>query len=656
MLQLVGVSNPALPPSLSELSRLVAAIAREAGEMALADFRPGEPTRARVWSKAGGSPVTAADVTVDTFLKIRLSELLPEAGWLSEETVDEPARLHRRHVWVVDPIDGTRAFMSGDPDWAVCVALLSEGAPVLGLVHAPAHAATYQATAASGAELNGAPIQATTLSGLAGARVAGPKPMLDALARHAPILPQPKVPSLALRIARIAEGRLDAGSSRRIRAIGIWRRRISSCGRPAGSCARWREARRATTAIFRCMACCMPRAMRLSRRWARRSAPGAIRPRACSGSASAATAATLFSPRQPGRIGLLRRIIQFPSMDHAMSERPENHAPQLLHLVFGGELTDLESVTFRDLSKLDIVGIFPNYATAQAAWKAKAQARSIRRRRAILSSICIACWTPHREILKRTRHTPMADAPQRYPLTQEIAGRALAFYLRAVRAMTRFAYEPADIYDRVRPELPVIYAMWHGQHIMIPFARPEWMASCSLASRHGDGGINAVALRELGIGVIRGSGALGRKVREKGGASAFMAMVKRMAGGESMVLTADVPKARARLRRGHHQAGAGLGPAHPPVAVVTRWRIDVKSWDRMSIGLPIPFNRGAIVVGAPILVAREADQAAVEAARTALEASLDDIHARAYAMIGGQDPGRALGPANRAMAAPAVPT
>jgi myo-inositol-1(or 4)-monophosphatase len=191
--------------------RAVSAHAVEAGEMALSDFRPGATTAARIWSKAGGSPVTSADVTVDTFLKIRLAELLPDAGWLSEETVDEPARLTRRHVWVVDPIDGTRAFMSGDPDWAVCIALLTDGEPVLGLVHAPAHGKTYAATVESAALMNGREISATALSGLEGARVAGPKPMLDALVRHQPIAPQPKVPSLALRIARIAEGTLDAG-------------------------------------------------------------------------------------------------------------------------------------------------------------------------------------------------------------------------------------------------------------------------------------------------------------------------------------------------------------------------------------------------------------------------------------------------------------
>jgi myo-inositol-1(or 4)-monophosphatase len=191
--------------------RAATAYAIEAGDMALSDFRPGAPTAARIWSKAGGSPVTSADVTVDTFLKIRLSEMLPDAGWLSEETVDEPARISRRHVWVVDPIDGTRAFMSGDPDWAVCIALLAEGEPVLGLVHAPAHGKTYAATSATPALMNGAPIRATDLARLDGARVAGPKPMLDSLARHRPIAPQPKVPSLALRISRIAEGVLDAG-------------------------------------------------------------------------------------------------------------------------------------------------------------------------------------------------------------------------------------------------------------------------------------------------------------------------------------------------------------------------------------------------------------------------------------------------------------
>ncbi|MFJ5370450.1 lysophospholipid acyltransferase family protein [Bosea sp. CER48] len=225
-------------------------------------------------------------------------------------------------------------------------------------------------------------------------------------------------------------------------------------------------------------------------------------------------------------------------------------------------------------------------------------------------------------------------------VAQEALGRLLAGYLRLVQRTNRIVFEPADIYDEVRSELPLIFAMWHGQHIMIPFARPDWMPACSLVSRHGDGGFNAVALRELGIGAIRGSGALGRKVREKGGASAFIAMMRRLAAGETMVLTADVPK-RARV------AGPGIialarasGRPIRAVAVVTSRRIDFNSWDRASIGLP--FGRCAIVVGEPILVARDADEATQEAARLALQASLDDVHARGYALVGSEDPGAGL--------------
>ena len=223
---------------------------------------------------------------------------------------------------------------------------------------------------------------------------------------------------------------------------------------------------------------------------------------------------------------------------------------------------------------------------------------------------------------------------------QEALGRSLAWYLRLVRRTNRFVTEPADIYERVRPELPLIIAMWHGQHIMIPFARPDWMPACSLVSRHGDGGFNAVALRELGIGAIRGSGALGKKVREKVGAAAFLAMVRRLAAGDTMVLTADVPKRARIVGPGIIALARASGRPIRAVAVVTSRRIDFNSWDRASIGLP--FGRCAIVVGEPILVARDADEAAQEAARLAVQASLDDVHARGYALVGSSDPGAGL--------------
>ena len=183
----------------------------EASRIALDLFRPGEKTTARTWSKAGGSPVTEADIGVDTFLHIRLSALLPGAAWLSEETADDAQRLSQRYVWVVDPIDGTRAYMAGSPDWAVCVALLDHGVPIAGVVHAPASDASYAAIHGAGATRNGTSIRTSGVTDLTQARIAGPKPMLDALARQQNFIAVEKIPSLALRLTRIADGSIDAG-------------------------------------------------------------------------------------------------------------------------------------------------------------------------------------------------------------------------------------------------------------------------------------------------------------------------------------------------------------------------------------------------------------------------------------------------------------
>lgn len=187
-------------------------MARQSGDMALRHFRQGAPTTARIWSKTGGSPVTEADVAVDTFLKIRLSEALPEAAWLSEETADDARRLGRDLVWIVDPIDGTRAFLSGNPDWSVAIALLRGGQPILGIVHAPAHDMLYEAEAGNGARRNGEPIAVSDAEGLDAVGVAGPAPFIDRLSRRFPhIVRKPRIPSLALRIVRVADATIDIG-------------------------------------------------------------------------------------------------------------------------------------------------------------------------------------------------------------------------------------------------------------------------------------------------------------------------------------------------------------------------------------------------------------------------------------------------------------
>ena len=130
--------------------------ARLGGEIALRDFRMGAQTSAAIEYKPGGSPVTAADLAVDQFLKSRLSARIPEAGWLSEETADNSARLAQSTLLVVDPIDGTRAFVAGDPRWAVSIALVVDRRAVAGVVHAPALSETFAASIGGGATLNGA--------------------------------------------------------------------------------------------------------------------------------------------------------------------------------------------------------------------------------------------------------------------------------------------------------------------------------------------------------------------------------------------------------------------------------------------------------------------------------------------------------------------
>lgn len=187
-------------------------LARRAGRMALVHFRPGERTSAEVQSKAGGSPVTAADHAVDAFLFETLPKLAPDAGWLSEETADTPERLGRKRLFIVDPIDGTRAFMSGDPRWGISIALVEAGLPRIGVLHMPALNETYSAIEGGGAHRDGRALRVSPAESLAGARMAGPTPLMERLERAGlPLLAQKKVPSLAYRIALVASGEIDAG-------------------------------------------------------------------------------------------------------------------------------------------------------------------------------------------------------------------------------------------------------------------------------------------------------------------------------------------------------------------------------------------------------------------------------------------------------------
>ena len=179
-------------------------IVREAGRIAY-DAWPGAGNTVESWEKEPGSPVCAADLAVDAFLKRELGRLLPSAGGLSEETVDAPERLERGLIWLVDPIDGTRDFLKGKSGWAVSVALISAGRPLIGMLEAPARSESWLGIAGQGAWLNGSALSASRRPGFAGARV--PADSLAKVDRVLTLVDKPN--SIALRIAMVADDRAD---------------------------------------------------------------------------------------------------------------------------------------------------------------------------------------------------------------------------------------------------------------------------------------------------------------------------------------------------------------------------------------------------------------------------------------------------------------
>lgn len=183
---------------------LLEAACRAGGEIARRHFREG----CRSWSKQGGSPVTEADLEVDAYLRHTLLEARPGYGWLSEESVDDLSRLQHQTLFIVDPIDGTVAFLKGRAHFTVCAAVVRNGTPVAGVVYNPLLDHLYAARADGGASCNGAPIQVSACHGLNGCAMLGDRGMLTR-----PPWPQMRVEtrnSVAYRMALVADGSFDA--------------------------------------------------------------------------------------------------------------------------------------------------------------------------------------------------------------------------------------------------------------------------------------------------------------------------------------------------------------------------------------------------------------------------------------------------------------
>lgn len=179
-------------------------IVREAGRIAFAAW-PGAGHAVETWEKTPGNPVCAADLAVDAFLKRELGRLLPAAGWLSEETADDPARLGKGLIWLVDPIDGTRDFIRGRSGWAVSVALISEHRPLIGMLSAPAREEEWIGISGQGSWRNGELLVTSKRTVFSGARV--PADSLPKEDRDLRMVAKPN--SIALRAAMIAANEAD---------------------------------------------------------------------------------------------------------------------------------------------------------------------------------------------------------------------------------------------------------------------------------------------------------------------------------------------------------------------------------------------------------------------------------------------------------------
>lgn len=187
------------------LLRRVGEIAREAGNIALGYRARGQED----WQKEKGEPVSEADLAVDRYLREMLLGITSGFGWLSEERADNKDRLGKDLVWVVDPIDGTRAFLKGRADFCISIGLVHRGRPRMGVIHAPEKGGLYTALSGEGARREGEPISTSKCADIKGCHIQGD----DWAFRREhgwPEMEFSKDNSMALRIMRVAEGACDA--------------------------------------------------------------------------------------------------------------------------------------------------------------------------------------------------------------------------------------------------------------------------------------------------------------------------------------------------------------------------------------------------------------------------------------------------------------
>ncbi|MEF2073882.1 lysophospholipid acyltransferase family protein [Consotaella aegiceratis] len=225
----------------------------------------------------------------------------------------------------------------------------------------------------------------------------------------------------------------------------------------------------------------------------------------------------------------------------------------------------------------------------------------------------------------------------RWHVTTEVGAWLIYRLLLLIRATQRMVEGSSDHETVLARHHPAIVGMWHGQHLLAPFFRPNSLAYAALLSRSRDAEINAAIVERFGIAPIRGSGGRVRQAAaRKGGTKALLALRKVLTGGTGVAMIADIPKGTPR--------DAGLGivtlarisgrPIIPAAATTSRRYVVQQSWDKTTV--PLPFGRMAVVLGDPIFVPADADDALMEAKRQQVTEAIEAAARRADALVGGR--------------------
>lgn len=317
----------------------------EAGAIAKSAF---EANDSKQWNKADSSPVTEADIAVNDFLLGKLRAARPGYGWLSEETKDDHSRHACPRSFVVDPIDGTRAFIDRTPNFTVCVAVIEKGKAVAGAVFNPLKDELYEASLCGGARLNGKSISAPDHGDIAGIRMIGYPRKFRRL--DFPKMSVSVANSMAYRICLVAAGHADATIA--FTPKSDWD--IAAASLIAVEAGAIISDIRGTIPHFDTETT---------------SGLGVI----CAGPRLHALLVEHVKPH----------LVQFAQgrdfkflgtrMSDRKSKKEDMKSVQLLHLVIGGELVDPNRTEFKDLTAVDFVGAFANFEEARKAWKSAAQ-------------------------------------------------------------------------------------------------------------------------------------------------------------------------------------------------------------------------------------------------------------------------------------------